>query len=135
MRSGMFADLGKTLRALRESRGLAQAELARQAGLGKSQVSKYERGKELPQLATLEKLLGALGAEPLTLFYTAHLLKHRAEISPIALLVTTTPLLDDPALAKFRVLFGQFLETFEILLRSRLLEAGGDSKARGQAAS
>ena len=72
MRGEMFAELGRTLRALRESKGISQAELARRAGLGKSQVSKYERGKELPQLVTLEKLLDALGAEPLTLFYTAH---------------------------------------------------------------
>jgi transcriptional regulator with XRE-family HTH domain len=120
MQAGMFAELGKTLRALRESKGISQAELARRAGLGKSQVSKYERGKELPQLVTLEKLLGALGAEPLTLFYTAHLLKHRAEISPVGILVTTTPLLDDPALASFRRLFGHFLEAFETLMASRL---------------
>jgi len=123
----MFAELGGTLRALRESKGLSQAELARKAGMGKSQVSKYERGKELPRLESLEKLLDVLGAEPLTLFYTAHLLKHRAEISPIALLVTTTPLLDDPALAKFRLLFGQLLETFEILLATRLRDVGQEA--------
>ncbi len=122
MRSGMFVELGRTLRALRESRGFSQAEVARRAGMGKSQVSKYERGT-LPRLESLEKLLAVLGAEPLTLFYTAHLLKHREEISPIALLVTTTPLLDDPALAKFRLIFGQLLETFEILMATRLLKA------------
>ena len=125
MRSGMFAELGKTLRALRESRGFSQAELARRAGLGKSQVSRYERGKELPQLVSLEKLLGALGAEPLTLFYTAHLLQHRAEISPLGMMITTTPLLDDPALASFRRLFGHFLESFEILMASRFRRQDG----------
>ena len=132
MRGGMFAELGRTLRALRESRGFSQAELALKAGMGKSQISKYERGKELPQLFSLEKLLTALGAEPLTLFYTAHLLKHRAEISPVALLVTTTPLLDDPALAKFRLIFGQLLETFEILLAARLLKAASPSDATAE---
>lgn len=120
MTAGMFAELGGTLRALRESKDLSQGELARRAGMGKSQVSKYEKGKELPKLDSLERLLEALEAEPLTLFYTAHLLKHRAEISPAAILVTTTPVLDDPALASFRRLFGHFLEAFEVLMASRL---------------
>ncbi len=124
MQAGMFADLGTTLRTLRESAGLTQAELARRAGLGKSRLSKYESGKELPKLASLEKLLGELGAEPLTLFYTAHLLKHRAEISPLGLMITTTPLLDDPALASFRRLFGHFLEAFEVLMATRLRRDG-----------
>jgi transcriptional regulator with XRE-family HTH domain len=124
MQGGMFAELGTTLRTLREAAGLSQAELARRAGLGKSQLSKYESGKELPKLASLEKLLGVLDAEPLTLFYTAHLLKHRAEISPIGLMITTTPLLDDPALASFRRLFGHFLDAFEVLMATRLRRDG-----------
>jgi transcriptional regulator with XRE-family HTH domain len=118
----MFAELGRTLRILRESAGLSQAELASRAGLGKSQVSKYERGKELPQLVSLAKLLEALEAEPLTFFYTEHLLKHRAEISPIGILITTTPLLDDPALETFRSVFGHLLKTFEILMAARFFE-------------
>ena len=120
---GMFADLGRTLRALRESRGFSQSELARRAGVGKSQISKYERGKELPQLVSLGKLLDALGSEPLTLFYTAHLLKHRAEISPIAIMVTATPLLDDPALEMFRSVFGHLLKAFEVLIATRFFES------------
>lgn len=120
MPEGMFAELGGTLRALRESKGLSLGELARRTGMGKSQLSRYEGGKELPKLGSLEKLLRAFDAEPLTLFYTAHLLKHRATISPLGLLITTTPLLDDPALASFRNLFGHFLDSFEILLATRL---------------
>jgi len=115
----MFAELGRTLRDLREAIGLTQAALARKAGVGKSQLSKYEQGKELPKLETLERLLTALGADPLTLFYTEHLLRHRAEIFPIAVLMTTTPDLDDPALVSFRRLFGHFLEAFEILVATR----------------
>ena len=120
MQGGMFSELGRTLRVLRESKGLSQSGLARTAGMGKSQVSKYESGKELPKLESLARLLQALDAEPLMLFYTAHLLKHRAEISPIGLLITTTPVLDDPALASFRRLFGHFLDSFEVLMASRL---------------
>jgi transcriptional regulator with XRE-family HTH domain len=120
---GVFAELGSALRLLRESAGLTQAELARKTGMGKSQLSKYENGKELPKLETLERLLEVLGTEPLTLFYTAHLLKHRVEIGPASLLMTATPLLGDPALESFRRLFGHFLESFEILVASRLLHA------------
>lgn len=123
MQGGPFTELGRALRALRESAGLSQADLARKARMGKSQISKYENGKELPKLDSLAKILEVLGAEPLTLFYTAHLLKHRSEISPAALLVTTTPLLGDPALESFRRLFGHFLESFEVVMAARLLPA------------
>ena len=61
---GMFADLGSALRLLREAAGLTQAELAQKAGMGKSQLSKYENGKELPKLETLERLLEVLDTEP-----------------------------------------------------------------------
>ncbi|HYU31858.1 MAG TPA: helix-turn-helix transcriptional regulator [Thermoanaerobaculia bacterium] len=119
MRGGMFAELGRTLRDLREAVGLTQAALARKAGVGKSQLSKYEQGKELPKLETLERLLVALGTDPLTLFYTEHLLRHRAEIFPVTVLMTTTQDLDDPALASFRRLFGHFLDAFEVLVATR----------------
>ena len=125
MKAGMFDHLGTALRTIRESAGLAQAEVARRAGLGKSQLSKYENGKELPKLETLERILEVLGAEPLTVFYTAHVLKCCPEISPTAMiglsLSTPGPLLDDPALESLRRLFGHFLETFEILVKARVL--------------
>jgi len=120
----MFAEVGSTLRFFREAAGLSQAELARRARVGKSQLSKYESGKELPKLDSLAKLLEALGTEPLPLFYTAHLLRHREKISPMALLMTTQPPGRDPALESFRKLFDQFLESFEVLVRSRLGETG-----------
>ncbi len=120
---GMFSDLGSALRLLREAAGLTQGALAQKAGMGKSQLSKYENGKELPKLESLERLLEVLDAEPATLFYTAHLLKHRVEIAPAALLVTTTRPHNEPALESFRRLFGHFLESFEILMASRLLQS------------
>lgn len=122
MASEMFRTLGSALRLFREQLGLSQSELARRAGMGKSQVSKYEGGKELPKLESLERLLGVLGVEPLTLFYTAHLLLHRESISPAAILISTTTPLRDPALESFRSLFGHFLDSFEVLMAARLLE-------------
>ena len=55
-----FDALGPVLRELRIERGLTQAELAERAGSSKSMLSLYERGKQHPQLETLEKLLDAL---------------------------------------------------------------------------
>jgi transcriptional regulator with XRE-family HTH domain len=57
----LFRHVGLVVRLLRELKGISQAELARQAGLGKSQLSKYEAGRELPKLDSLEKLLVNLG--------------------------------------------------------------------------
>ena len=124
---GMFAEVARTLRLLREKAGLSQAELARRAGIGKSQLSKYESGKELPKLPTLARLLEALETDALTLFYSAHLLEHRAEIAPATLLVTSTRPYGDPALESFRRLFGHFLESFEVLMASRLLQSSHSS--------
>lgn len=53
----MFANLGLAIARVRERRGISQAKVARLAGIGKSQLSKYERGKELPKLDSLEKVL------------------------------------------------------------------------------
>jgi transcriptional regulator with XRE-family HTH domain len=42
--------------------------------MGKGQMSKYESGKELPKLESLERLLRALGTSPLAFFYLMHVL-------------------------------------------------------------
>jgi transcriptional regulator with XRE-family HTH domain len=71
---GMFAHMGKALIRLRERVGLSQSSLARKAGCGKSQLSKYEKGRELPKLESLERLLGALGVSYIVFFWTLHLI-------------------------------------------------------------
>jgi transcriptional regulator with XRE-family HTH domain len=75
---GMFINLGKTLGLLRELRGKSQALVAREAGIGKSQLSKYENGKELPKLDSLEKVLKALDVGHFEFFYTLFLVDQRA---------------------------------------------------------
>ena len=70
----MFDNLGRALALLREMRGLSQMALSRRARIGKSQLSKYERGRELPKLDTLERLLGVLEVSPLSFFYTLAML-------------------------------------------------------------
>lgn len=74
----MFANLGRTLGLLRELRGKSQARVAREAGIGKSQLSKYENGKELPKLDSLEKVLKALAVGHFEFFYTLYLVDERA---------------------------------------------------------
>lgn len=76
---GMFVNLGRTLSLLRELRGKSQARVAREAGIGKSQLSKYENGKELPKLDSLEKVLNVLDVGYFEFFYTLYLLDRRAE--------------------------------------------------------
>src|SRR5688500_20336406 len=74
----MFINLGRTLSLLRELRGKSQALIAREAGIGKSQLSKYENGKELPKLDSLEKVLKALEVGHFEFFYTLYLVDRRA---------------------------------------------------------
>ncbi|HXO43210.1 MAG TPA: helix-turn-helix transcriptional regulator [Thermoanaerobaculia bacterium] len=59
-----FKDIGKALALLRQQRGLTQAQLADRCGMGRPQVSRYESGKELMKLETLEKILRTLTVEP-----------------------------------------------------------------------
>lgn len=77
-RMGMFVNLGRTLSLLRELRGKSQANVAKEAGIGKSQLSKYENGKELPKLDSLEKVLKVLEVGHFEFFYTLYLVDRRA---------------------------------------------------------
>lgn len=79
IKGDMFVNLGPALRRARELRGTSQAEVARQAGIGKSQLSKYEQGKELPKLESLDRVLVALGFGSLDFFYALHLMDHEAD--------------------------------------------------------
>ncbi|HEV3072944.1 MAG TPA: helix-turn-helix transcriptional regulator [Thermoanaerobaculia bacterium] len=74
----MFANLGRTLSLLRELRGRSQTRVAREARIGKSQLSKYENGKELPKFETLEKILHVLKVDMFEFFYTLYLVDGRA---------------------------------------------------------
>ena len=52
---------GATIKQLRENRSLTQAELAEQIGVSSKTVSKWETGKELPDISLLQPLAAALG--------------------------------------------------------------------------
>ena len=69
----MFDRLGDTLTVLRILQRLSQAEVAAEAGIKATQVSRYETGQVLPQLPQLERLLDALGVDlPAFLFALLH---------------------------------------------------------------
>jgi transcriptional regulator with XRE-family HTH domain len=70
----MFDNLGRALYLIRDLRGKSQAAVAQEAGMGKSQLSRYEKGKELPKLESLRKILEVLNVDPFELFHTMHLL-------------------------------------------------------------
>jgi|GEM_PF-2358393 len=78
---GMFVNLGLALARIRELRGASQVKVARLAGIGKSQLSKYESGKELPKLDSLEKVLLVLNVDHFEFFRTLALLDREEELS------------------------------------------------------
>lgn len=68
-----FGYVGTTLILLRQLTGKSQHDVAQSAGIGKSQLSKYENGKELPKLESLARVLAALDLSPLAFFHAHHL--------------------------------------------------------------
>jgi transcriptional regulator with XRE-family HTH domain len=53
--------MGKTVRKLRQAKGLSQAEVAKRAGLSREYVNKIEAGKYDPPLSTINAIAEALG--------------------------------------------------------------------------
>lgn len=64
-----FRNFGVTLGLLRGLSGKSQAQVARESQCGKSQLSKYENGQELPKLETLGRILPVLDVSPLGFFF------------------------------------------------------------------
>ena len=58
---GAFAGLGRALRRLRIRRGASQRQLGTAAGVTRPMISTCERGSTQPSVATLGRLLDALG--------------------------------------------------------------------------
>lgn len=59
----VFEGLGEGLRWLRAERGLKQQDLARKVGMTSTQLSRYERGQQTPNVSTLDRILDQLGAD------------------------------------------------------------------------
>ena len=59
-----FNGLGPALRRLREKvAGLTQVEVAARSGIAQNRLSRYENGRKLPDLITLDRLLTCYGVD------------------------------------------------------------------------
>lgn len=105
-----FKQVGSALRLVREERGLSLARLAALSSSGKSQLSKYENGKELPKLDSLARVLDALDVEPLTLFYWASRLSRGVSLADIEEEMLHTEARRDAGSQPFNNLFNAALE-------------------------
>lgn len=56
-------ELPAILKGARKNKALTQQALADRAGVSKTTIEQYERGKRSPHLALLEAIFGALGFE------------------------------------------------------------------------
>ena len=65
---------GITIRQLRESRDLTQAELAESIGVSSKTVSKWETGQGLPDITLLQPLAQALGISLIELMNGEHII-------------------------------------------------------------
>lgn len=60
----VFSGLGPALRRLREKgTGLTQAQVAALTGISQGRLSRYENGRKVPDLSTLDRLLACYGAD------------------------------------------------------------------------
>ena len=134
----MFGNVGRTLALLRETRGYSQLALSREARIGKSQLSRYENGRELPKLETLERVLAVLDVPPIRFFYTVAVLDSlvgrdpAAEMPPLPLPLTLLqPDLDEV----FSVTVGQFFRMVrlrtEVQARLETLTPAARPRSRG----
>ncbi len=56
-------DLGKTIRTLREARGMTRVELSEAAEISESHLKKIEAGSRRPGIDTYQKIIDVLGAD------------------------------------------------------------------------
>ena len=60
----VFSGLGPALRRLREKEArLTQVQVAARAGISQGRLSRYETGKKIPDLSTLDRLLTCYGKD------------------------------------------------------------------------
>jgi transcriptional regulator with XRE-family HTH domain len=68
IRSPEHAAFGRTIRAIRDRRGLSQESLALQCGLDRTYISGIERGTRNPSLTNILRIAAALDVPPAELF-------------------------------------------------------------------
>lgn len=129
----MFKHVPLALRVLREMKGLSQAAAARAAGIGKSQLSKYEKGKELPKLDSLGKLLTALEVEPVALFYLTRFFNQLEQGRGTECLLIGTafgPVMSEAETQGFEIILRIIAGLFQTRVEARVMPAREQTAAR-----
>lgn len=67
MASDFLEAFGRTVRELRQERGLTQAELASRLHLGRTSITNLEKGHQSPPLSMLPEIAAALGVDSVRL--------------------------------------------------------------------
>ena len=67
--SAFFKELGKKIKATRESKGLSGVELAHRCDFDKSNLGRIEKGRTKPTLTTLIKICQVLDVELADIFH------------------------------------------------------------------
>ncbi len=60
--------IGEKIKYLRKQKGLTQTELSELTGIHQVSITKYEKGKMIPQPDQLQKIVEALGVSPMIFF-------------------------------------------------------------------
>ena len=60
--------VGERIRAVRKERGMTQKEVADICGMADSAIRKYESGRQMPKMKTLQRIADALGVPWMYLF-------------------------------------------------------------------
>ena len=91
----MYTSFAKTLRKLREDKGLTQYQLGKQMFVNHSTIARWENGSRLPDATMIARLAAVLGADVNALFQLAD----RSEESPCVILVDDNKIILNEGLA------------------------------------
>lgn len=129
--AGFFSQLGLALVILRAKAGLSARGLAAKAGVGKSQLSKYENGRESPKLETLARLLDVLNVEPLAFFYLMQVLhrgasEKRLDVELVLSGASNAAAGEGEEASAFLEVMDSLLELHRVVVKARVALAGAE---------
>jgi transcriptional regulator with XRE-family HTH domain len=131
-----FRQLGLALQIVRHKSGLTITQFGKRARVGKSQMSKYENGKDFPRLETLTRILDSLEIEPIRFFYLMYQLSREQPVESLGvdLLLLRGGLgvsMSRSASEGFRRLLAGVLDLHALLAEERATLEGEIQRSRG----
>jgi transcriptional regulator with XRE-family HTH domain len=127
----VFRRLGGAIRLVREQQGISLANVARLSRTSRSQLSKYETGKELPKLESLARVLDALDLEPLTIFYWATRLERGVSHVDIRHEMLHAEMRHDAGSQPFQALLSAAFDAYRAYLEARMPGSQGREEMAG----